>query len=253
METFKDLSAPCYNINQLRNDLWGYLKQELNEFIYNKEGDKEEHKNNVFNTLETLESIEHYYAFPSKTRVDEYKKALHRGEYKAVLSKISKIIMLMVNDAYRSIPHQVIEDSSVELLNNEEQLRSAIVVDRKYFEVLIVDDLSDHEKASLKERLRNLREQEDKFIYEINVQPSFQDVMIALLFNFNIQSVVIRYAPSYASSNINQDLEPFIQSILRFDYSKENKLELGPILARVFLFSGPISICTISPIPACPI
>ncbi len=216
----------------MRNDLWGYLKQELTEFIYDTDGENEEHKDNVFKTLETLKSIEHYYAFPSKARVNEYEKALQRGEHKAVLSKISKIIMLMVNDAYRSIPHQVIEDSSVELLNNEEQLRNAYAVDRKYFEVLVVDDLTDQEKASLKDRFRNLREHEDKFIYEINVQPSFQDVLIALLFNFNIQSVVIRYAPSYASSNISSDLEPFIQSILRFDYSKEHKLELGPLLAK---------------------
>ena len=232
MKTLEEIKAPCYNINQLRSDLWSRLRQELTEFIYSDDVETEVHKTNVFKTLDALKSIENYYAFPSKARVKEFEHALHNEEYKAVLNKISKIILLMVNDDYRCIPHKIIEDSSVELLNDEEQFRNAYAKDRKYFEVLIVDDISDQEKVSLKERLRKLREHDDKFIYEINVQPSFQDVLIALLFNFNIQSVVIRYAPFFASSNITSDLEPFIQSMLRFDYSKEHKSELGPLLAK---------------------
>ena len=75
METLKNFSAPCYNINQLRNDLWGYLKQELTEFIYDADGENEIHKTNIFKTLDTLKSIENFYAFPSKARIKEYKSA----------------------------------------------------------------------------------------------------------------------------------------------------------------------------------
>lgn len=228
----KDLSAPCYNVNQFRNDLWSNLKQELNEFINCNDGETQVHKHNVFKTIDLLKSIENYYAFPSKARVLDFEKALKNEEYKAVLSKVSKIMALMVNDSYRCIPHKIIEDNSVEFLNDEEQLKNTYGKDRKYFEVLVVDNLNFQEKTTLKEQFRALREHDDKFIFEINIQPSFQDVLIALLFNFNIQSVVIRYAPSFKSQNIVPEIEPFIQSILQFDYSKEHRSELGPLLAK---------------------
>lgn len=232
LKSLKKNNALCYNINQLRNDLWNYLKQQLTELIRDNDNNGKAHKENVFKTIEKLKSIESYYAFPSKSRVSDFENALNNGEYQAVLNKISKILLLMVNDGYRRIPHKIIEDSSIESLNDEELLRNNYLKDRKYFEVLIVDDLSSQEKTALKQDLRRLREHGDKFIYEINVQPSFQDVLIALLFNFNIQAVVIRNSPFYKSSKITPDIEPFIQNVLKLDYSKEHKLELGPLLAK---------------------
>jgi len=43
------------------------------------------------------------------------------------------------------------------------------------------------------EYVHAMRRDDDKFIYEIVVVPSFQDALIAVLFNFNLQACVIRY------------------------------------------------------------
>lgn len=230
-------NATYYSINQLRNDLWTSLKQELISFIEGKESNST--SNALLKTIDSLKSIEQYYAFPGKTRVKELEKGLLREEYKTVLSKVSKIITLLVNDAYRNLSHKIIEDENVENINDEEKYRQANDTEKKYFEVLIVDDISSQEKIVLKDKLRALREHNDTFIYKANVQPSFQDALIALLFNTNIQSVVINYAPPFESTNITEGLTPFIQKIFRFDFSKESKTELGPLLAKIISIFRP--------------
>lgn len=235
----KNNSASYYSVNQLRNDLWSYLKQELSAFIIEETSEKEMHKDHFFNTIQTLKSIEQYFAFPGKSRVEEFEKAFEREEYKTVLSKVSKVILLLVNDAYRNQSHQIVEDENVESISEDDKYKQVNGIEKKYFETLIVDTISEQEEITLKDQFRGLKEYDDKFIYKINVQPSFQDALIALLFNSNIQSVVINFSPLYATSNIVEVIEPFIQNIFRFDYSKEQKSELGPILAKVISIFRP--------------
>lgn len=227
----KNIIAPCYNINQLRSDLWSQLKQDLSEIL--QKNNDESLKINIFSLIGKLKSIEQYYAFPGKNRVEEYEDALKRDEFKAVLNNISKVIQLLVNDGYRNQTQKLFESVNLEKTNDDEQNKFINASGKKYFEVLIVDDVSKQEEVILKEKFRKLRERDDKFIYEVNIQPSFQDALIALLFNFNIQSVVVRYAPNYKSSNINIEIEPFIQNIFRKDYSTTNKSDLGPLLAKI--------------------
>jgi hypothetical protein len=52
-----------------------------------------------------------------------------------------------------------------------------------YFEVLIVTPIGPREEAVLREELHRLRRPTDQFVYEIVVVPSFEDAVIAVLFN----------------------------------------------------------------------
>ena len=63
---------------------------------------------------------------------------------------------------------------------------------KPYFEVLVVDDMNDHQQKWLRDSMARLRRPEDKFTYEIVVVPSFEDALIGVLYNHNIQAVVIR-------------------------------------------------------------
>lgn len=65
------------------------------------------------------------------------------------------------------------------------------------------------------------------------VQPSFQDALIALIFNPNLQAAVIRYAPHYASTNISELLKPYIQNVLKIDLENRPEYELGPLLGEM--------------------
>ncbi len=58
--------------------------------------------------------------------------------------------------------------------------------------MLIVDDVSDHQERWLKDNVTRMRRPEDPFTYEAVVVPSLEDALIAVLFNHNIQAIVVR-------------------------------------------------------------
>ena len=120
------------------------------------------------------------------------------------------------------------------ILDNKEIRELASGQRRNYFEVLFVEDLSVPDEAALREKLRELRDAREPFIYDITVQRSFQDALIAILFNHNIQAVVIRYAPPYRSSNITTPLiRPYVQNVLKLDLDSHEEADLGPILGNL--------------------
>ena len=63
---------------------------------------------------------------------------------------------------------------------------------KPYFEVLIVDNVSEHQERWLKSSVTNMRRAEDEFVYEPVVVPSLEDALMAILFNYNIQAIVVR-------------------------------------------------------------
>ena len=106
-------------------------------------------------------------------------------------------------------------------------------VRKNHFEVLFVDNISEQEEYKLKHSLRFLQTSKDKFSYGVVVQRSFQDAMITLLFNHNIQAVVVRYAPPYHSKLISPLIKPYIEEVTKLDYSSKPETDLGPIIGEL--------------------
>ena len=66
--------------------------------------------------------------------------------------------------------------------------------ERPYFEVLVVDDIDAGRGArAAPATAGRCAATDDEFIYDVVVVPSFEDAIIAVLFNHNIQSCVLRY------------------------------------------------------------
>ena len=63
---------------------------------------------------------------------------------------------------------------------------------RPYFEVMIVDSVNEHQERFLRNALHRARRPEDPFHYEPVVVPSVEDALIGILFNHNVQAVVVR-------------------------------------------------------------
>jgi arginine decarboxylase len=72
---------------------------------------------------------------------------------------------------------------------------------RPYFEVLVVDSMGPIQEAALKLGMRQARRPDDPFLYELLVVPSAEAALIAILTNYNIQTVVIRFSFPYRSAN----------------------------------------------------
>ncbi|SDG56656.1 aminotransferase class I/II-fold pyridoxal phosphate-dependent enzyme [Psychroflexus sediminis] len=223
----------CYNINQLRLESWNSLKLESSILSENSKGSTEEKKQieKVKNILRTLESIESYFALPGIHRLGLLFEMMERQEYTAFAHKISEITKLLVSDKYRSNPN-ALEDEDLKI----DQLEDIDKYDGKgknYFEVLFVEDISLQEENKLRSDLKEVGTSSDQFNYGVVVQKTFEDAMIALKFNSNIQAVVIRYAPPYKSKKISPVLKPFVQSIIDLDMNSKSEIRLGPVLGRL--------------------
>jgi arginine decarboxylase len=224
------MNSKHYNINQLRIDLWNALKEKSHQLTLIKTSKQLDlGLNNIQSLLQNLLIIEQYFSFPGLDSIASISKAFKKGELKAVSHQLDDIVNLLVSDNYRAHPESVsnkwISESNYD---SNKQNKSG----KNYFEVLYVEDLSAKDEAALKNKFKQLGQSHSSLIYEVLVQKSFQDALIALFFNYNIQVACIRYAPLKTSRNITTLIKPFIQNVLNINTDGINDAELGPLLCQ---------------------
>jgi arginine decarboxylase len=195
VEPQREIAINLYrSVWEVRNDGWIHLSDNAHRLAEAEAagGDIEVARKQVAEALDLLEPIESYWAFPGRRGFQRLQSLFQDREYGGFNDLVHRISRALSSQSYRKsfVSLHLDEEAAVE----EEQRRETEVrVDRPYFEVLIVDELSEQEEDALRERLHGMRRDDDKFIYEIVVVPSFQDALIAVLFNFNLQACVIRY------------------------------------------------------------
>lgn len=222
-----------YNVNQYRIDLWNQLKY-ASAHQNSTEGEEEQtDTSESAQVIEQLQVIERYWAFPGLKTLRQLGKLCDTGDYKSVYQSSSEILRVLASGSYRVRP---IGNLFPESGASTEEEHTTIDNDQKhhYFEALFVDDdLSPKEEQELKEGFAAVKDKNDEFNYEILVTHSFQDTLIALLFNFDIQCVVIRYGIKFTSDNNLEEIAPFIRDILRKDHSEIEDSELALLLGRL--------------------
>jgi len=225
----KVVSAPYYSIGQLRLDHWNELKNETEDLSHCRKGSVNEtnHRNNIERLLSDLDSVEQYFAIPGKAIIDKLKKTLGNREHGILAHIVNNTTRQLISDVYSGNPYFPKEDDGEQL--EKDVFNDASQGNRKnYFEVLFLENLNSVDENTLHEKLRELHDPNDQFTYNVIIQHSFQDALIALFFNPNIQAVVIRYAPPYRSSNITPLIKPYIQNVLKIDLDNVPESELGP-------------------------
>ncbi len=219
-----------YNVNQLRIDLWNDLKEQSKQITSSERDAGFENKLASLNEiLENLLCIEQYFSFPGASFTNEIIKAVVKEEFIAVSHRVAEVVALLVSDDYRTHP-----ELKPDHFENIESARNKEVLDanKNSFEVLYVENLSITEEEILKKKAKDLIDVRDNLTYDLVVQRSFQDALICLFFNYNIQAAVIRYAPLRLSKNAGKLIRPFIQNVLKIDLKNISDAELGPLLGR---------------------
>jgi len=103
---------------------------------------------------------------------------------------------------------------------------------RPYFEILIVSPSERAMWPEIRETFRRLRRVEDEFVYEPVVVGSFEDAVLAVVFNYNLQAVVISDGFGYPS----QYTVPVLREILTRQVQVGEAVrsgDLGVILAQM--------------------
>lgn len=226
-------SAAYYSIGQLRLDQWKELKGECSLLSHcPKDSVQEKRIWSRIEALLTLQlSVEQYFTFPGIRTIEKLLRFVESKEKVVLFRSVEAITRQLVSDSYRNAPYSL---SRGEALKPDEKERpeQPQVMQKNYFEVLFVENLSGRDETILLDNLEKLRDPSEQFVYEVSVQHSFQDALIALIFNHNIQAVVIRYAPPFLAEEISLLIRPYIQNVLKIDLQSTPEAELGPLLAE---------------------
>jgi arginine decarboxylase len=180
---------------EVRSDGWVHLADNARRLVdaASAGGNVEAARQRASDTLELLEPIESYWAFPGRQGFQHLLDLFQSAEYGSFNELVHRISRALATQSYRRSFVSLRLDKEEEYEEEEDRREAEARLDRPYFEVLVVNDLSAQEEEALRDQLRRMRRPEDKFIYEIVVVPSFEDALIAVLFNFNLQACVIRY------------------------------------------------------------
>ena len=104
--------------------------------------------------------------------------------------------------------------------------QSSAKSERPYFEVLVVEDMTEEQERSLREELRRWRRPDDQFVYEIVVVPSFDDAVMAARLNFRLQACVVRRRFAHRSRHDLSSLGQFVSL-----YGSDDLMEHSPMNA----------------------
>ena len=84
--------------------------------------------------------------------------------------------------------------------------------DRPYFEVLVVEKMTEDQERALRNEVRKWRRPDDEFVYELVVVASGDEALIAARLNVNLQAVVIRRRFSHQSTRDLSALSEFVDT-----------------------------------------
>ncbi len=222
-------SNQFYNVNQFRMKVWSLLKTETHGLAMVNQDDADL-KASIDLNLKSLKTIEQYYAFPGIGAVNSLTALVKQHEYLLLSKAVTDISRLLVSEDYRHKPgaaHQL-GFFNKQKEENEDLKKSQ----KKYFEVLFTDKLSAKEEQEMKDKMADIREDKEGFVYNTIFAKSFQDTLIALLFNPNIQACVISYAVLYKSNNINNIIKPFIAQVLNYQYDENSGRSISVLLGE---------------------
>ena len=159
-----------------------------------------------------IAALEAYFAFPGPrlmAAIDESFAERNAGVCARLVQQVSGALL---TNAYR-------HDAAVWDPMNEEGVRPADLLPpdlqagpgaKPYFETLVVTPAEPSTWERSRQELRRLRRGEDAFVYEVVQVGSFEDAIIAVVCNDNLQSVVIRDGFEYRSRHDVLELREFL-------------------------------------------
>ena len=195
---------------RIRADSWEFLGYALRQLSGRPSGPGATQESGLLGQIlratALLDSVEPYWAFPGPGVMKRLSGLIRAGLYQEALDLVDGIRAR----TWRPRPEQPapgLSDSGD--AGAPEAAETA--VERPRFEVLVVDDIPEHDGEALKSDMLAQRRPADAFSYDVNVVSSYEDALVALLLNPDIQACVLR--PGFAitaSGPLGSDLRRFV-------------------------------------------
>ena len=228
-----------FNANQLRSDAWHRLRSLSERLERAAEVDERlSLRDEIADVLTVLQPIEMFWAFPGRAGLEQLKEHFRREEHADLKRLAAAIVRALASEAYRyRLTTEILaaDPEDVEVDETEQKKRNDLPGRKPYFEVLIVDALGQRDERALRDGLRRMRGEDDPFLYDTVVVPSFEDAVIAVLFNYNIQAVMVRYSFDFKSKNRLDVLQRYLSGLddedLELAAGEEMSARLGRVIA----------------------
>jgi arginine decarboxylase len=180
--------------------------------------------------LAQLAPLEELCAYPGQRLMAQVSERLKSGDSTGLARLAQRISISLLSNSYRDDPEAWKSDEE------EEDPHLPKVVGRgqarkPYFEVLIVSPGERATWAATANGFRKLRRETDEFVYEPVVVGSFEDALLAILVNYNIQAVVLFDGFGYASQTALPDLRELVAAYLP-QAAAARDADLGMLLER---------------------
>ncbi|MFG6177017.1 aminotransferase class I/II-fold pyridoxal phosphate-dependent enzyme [Halomonas sp. THAF12] len=231
-----------HKISQLRADTWNALKRDLSQLVRLKdEGGERQLVKAIDVKLTRLEIIEDYHAFPSKEDFRHIWALFDREEYVLLEKVVKRLVRALISESYRrrhvDLSETDADAEDLETLDALNQLRRGHPASNSsaqpYFELLIVDNCSPQEEEVVREAFHNLRRPEDKFVYDVVTARSFEDALIAVLVNPNIQACLIRFDFPFKSKYNLSALRGYLEGLSEQSMEHQSEAERSILLSSM--------------------
>jgi arginine decarboxylase len=211
-------NSHAYNsVWQLRGDAWCRLEEAADRLTRTTTtGDlKEQYVGICRELLATLTPLEPYWAFPGSPQFAKVQRLFTAGDYDKFATAVTRINRALTTESYRSgdITHAGADETDMfpadprtlenQPVNHKEQL---------YFEVLVVEKMTEAQERALRKEVRSWRRPDDEFVYELVIVSSGDEALIAARLNVNLQAVVIRRRFSHQSTRDLTSLAEFVDT-----------------------------------------
>src|ERR1700733_9013167 len=185
----------------------------------------------VAEALDVLAPIERFCAFPRMQAFYRVRRLVATGKYDRCATLVARINRTLATDSYRG-SHTSDADVEDEAYDHEVRPADQSRQQRPYFEVLVVEDMTEDQERALREELRRWRRPDDQFLYEIVVVPSFDDAVMAARLNFTLQACVVRRRFTHRSRHDYSSLAQFVALGECEDLMDRSPDERAQVLAR---------------------
>jgi arginine decarboxylase len=167
--------------------------------------------------LTQLTPLEPYWAYPGSPQFARVSGLFAVGSYDKFAQSVTRINRALTTESYRTgdVEQAGVDDNDMFPADPRQlEHQPAGKRDQPYFEVLIVEKMTETQERALRTEVRAWRRPDDEFVYELVVVGSGDEALIAARLNVNLQAVVIRRRFSHQSTRDLSSLAEFADTTI---------------------------------------
>lgn len=207
--------ATPYNHHRMRSDTWNRLRDAARRLRTSApiRSDTKEYNDEAarlsracVQAFESLELVEPYHAFPGMRLVGHLRELFEAQRYPALAALCIRVVRMLSTGSFRRLDLSSLRPmDTLDLLRRTDGAvdKVALTSDRPYFELLVVDDGSEEDAMIMREQFSRVRNESDRFQYELVFVPTFEDAVLAAILNPSIQACLVRFSFQFHGKSLH--------------------------------------------------